>query len=172
VVEVWKKRSRTRTHAGKKNRVRPEPAVGIDQQTATLPRKTERVFEGRAGTTAATRARRAGSALRERVDQVENFPVVADVTPRLELGVDESPVDLDVEDPVVAGDLRDLRAELLLDGFRQTGGDGVVVSDVAERDLDRHLASSRLGRFRPGICRGRAFGKRPKIPLRAVTASA
>jgi hypothetical protein len=86
--------------------------------------------------------RRSGSVLLQRVDQVEHFLIVADVPARLVLGVDERAVDLDVEDPVVARDLRDAGPELLLDGFRQTGGDGVVVSDVAERDLDRHVAPS------------------------------
>jgi hypothetical protein len=60
------------------------------------------------------------------------------VTPRLELRIDELSVDLHIEDPSGTGDQLGFDSELLLDRAGQTGGDGIIVSDLAELDGDVH----------------------------------
>jgi hypothetical protein len=67
--------------------------------------------------------------------------------PRFALGVDERPVDHDVED--AAGALRELRLdpERLFQLGRQTGGPRLVVSDDAVGDLDVHRGLPRTGAF-------------------------
>ena len=45
---------------------------------------------------------------------------------------------MDVEDPAVPFDQLCLDSQLLLDKSRQTGGPGIVVSDLAEFDGDLH----------------------------------
>jgi hypothetical protein len=72
------------------------------------------------------------------VDEVQDFVVVADVAPGPVLRPDQVPVDRHVEDAAVAGDEPGLDLEFLLDRGRQTGGDGIVVSDAAVLDGDLH----------------------------------
>jgi hypothetical protein len=73
----------------------------------------------------------------QRVNEFQDLGVVANVSAGLVFGVDQRAVDLHVEDAAVAGDELGLRAELRFDRVRQTGGDGIVVSDLAE--LDGHV---------------------------------
>jgi hypothetical protein len=50
------------------------------------------------------------------------------------LRIDQRAVDFDLEDAAAGGDQLGLQAELPLDLVRQTGGDGLVVSDPAVFD--------------------------------------
>jgi hypothetical protein len=78
------------------------------------------------------------SGLLQLPDQREDLFAVADMPSRLVFGVDQSPVDDDVEDAAVARDLLGPDTEYRLEGGRQTGGQGVVVSDLAEGNGDLH----------------------------------
>jgi hypothetical protein len=71
-------------------------------------------------------------------DRPQDFFVVPDVAAGLVLRVHQLSVDLDVEDASVARDLPDPDSELLLDRCRQTGGNRIVVSDLAEGDDHLH----------------------------------
>jgi hypothetical protein len=78
---------------------------------------------------------------RERAHLGEDLFVAADVSSGLALGVDPLSVDDDVEHAATSGDQPGLHAELTFDCLRQTGGDGIVVSDLAELDGDVHDSS-------------------------------
>lgn len=60
--------------------------------------------------------------------------MIADVTAGFMFRIDQGAVDLHVENAAVARDEFRDDSEFILDGGRQTGGDRVVVSDLAELD--------------------------------------
>jgi hypothetical protein len=66
----------------------------------------------------------------------EHFLGIANVPPRLVLRENQLAVRSYVEDSPVARNELGLDPELFLDCFRQTGGNGIVVSDFAEFDRD------------------------------------
>jgi hypothetical protein len=63
--------------------------------------------------------------------------VLGETPPGL-LGENQFPVDLDLEHAPAAGDQFTRDAVPLIDGIRQTGGRGLVISDAAVLDADAH----------------------------------
>jgi len=71
------------------------------------------------------------------IDQCEDLVVIVRKTLELVLGEEDLAVLPDVVDAPAPSDQRRLDAVTVLDGGRQTGGPGLVVSDPAVRDLQR-----------------------------------
>ena len=144
--------------------------IGITRGVADLATCTPRPIGSRLGRVASRRVRRQG------VEHLVVFGESADLV----LTEHERTVCLDVEDAAGALDQLGLDVESLLDGFRQTGGLGQVVSRYTIGDADGHssipawllarvcvVVAGRLAAYavaavqsrRPGVYQLRAAGR-------------